>query len=187
MTQKNDTDPNKPDDTKPGDGGNPQTQVTPPAQPTVEELIAERDKWKALSKKNEDNYKAASKERDDLKTAQMSDHEKALEAARTEGRTSALGEVSKDLVTKELALQAALKGVDLPNLEFLDLDRFKGDDAKPNAETVKSFIESLPKKQGSNSDFPHLQGAGHNKGSDGKFTSLDPNKLADYITDGSFI
>ncbi|MFC8099431.1 hypothetical protein [Streptomyces sp. NPDC057363] len=165
--------------------GNPQStsQTGASTGPTLEEVIADRDKWKNLSRQNESNYNTTRTELQKLQEAQNA----AVEAAKTEGRTSALGEVSKDLVTKELQLQAALTGAELPGLDFLDLDRFKGDDARPSAEAVKTFIESLPKGKNSGSGFPHLEGAGHNRGGTSDFTSTDPNELADFISGGSFL
>jgi hypothetical protein len=160
--------------------GNP---PVPPSTPTQEELAAERDKWKALSRQNEANYNSARTELQQLQT----EREAAVEAARTEGRTSALGEVANELVTAELRLQAAAVGSELPDLQFLDLNRFKGDDSRPNAEAVKSFIESLPKQGNSGAGFPHIAGAGHNKGGNGEFTSVNPSELADYISGGSFL
>lgn len=160
----------------------------PPVQKTPEELIAEltaeRDKWKALSRQNEDNFKTASRERDELKASQMTDAEKALEAARTEGRNSALSEISKDLITAELRIQAATAGATLPDFKFLNLDQLKGEDGRPNPDAVKSFIETLPKAK---EEFPDLQGAGKQTGGAPEITTMDPNELADFISDGSFI
>ncbi|MGW2919517.1 hypothetical protein ACWDBF_16885 [Streptomyces angustmyceticus] len=171
------------------DAGTPSTEGTPPAapavtpsaSPTLEEVAADRDRWKALSRQNEGNYNATRTELQQLQTAQ----EAAVEAARAEGRTSALGEVADELVTAELRLQAATAGADLPDLSFLDLTRFTGDDKRPNADAVKTFVESLPKASGSG--FPHLAGAGHNRGSSADFTSNDPTELADFIAGGSFL
>lgn len=160
----------------------PQTPPTPPATPTVEELTADRDRWKALSRQNETNYNQT---RTELQQVQA-DREAAIEAAKAEGRTSALGEVSEELVTAELRLHAATSGAELPDLKFLDLTQFKGENERPNPDTVKAFVESLAKSP-AGSAFPHLAGAGHNRGSDGKFSSLDPNELADFISGGGFV
>lgn len=167
------------------------TEVKPEEkQKTPEELVAEltadRDKWQALSKTNEDRYKTASKERDELKTAQMSDAEKALADARTEGRNSALSEVGLDLVTAEMALQAATASVQLPSPEFLDMTKFLGEDGRPNKDVVKSFVESLPKSN-TREEFPNLQGAGAQTGGAPTIDSMDPSVLADLISDGSYI
>lgn len=122
-----------------------QSQTTPPAQPTYEELIAERDKWKNLSRTNEDRWKEASKERDDLKQASMTDAEKAVEQAKQEARNSALAEVGTRLVESELRTAAVTAGVQLPSFEFLNTSQFVGTDGLPNTEQIKRFVESLPK------------------------------------------
>lgn len=157
-----------------------------PAEKTPEELIAEltadRDKWKALSRQNEDNWKAASKERDDLKAAQMTDAEKAIEAAKLEARNAALSEVGSDLVKAELAVQAATAKVALPDLRYVDVKQFLGEDGRPSTDAVKTFVESLPKAA---SEFPELQGAGKQTGGAPEITTMDPNELADLITGGS--
>ncbi|MEU6765896.1 hypothetical protein ABZ916_25690 [Streptomyces sp. NPDC046853] len=164
-----------------GDEGNP---PNPPTGPTLEEVTADRDKWKALSKTNEKRWTDTSSELQQLQTTQQT----AIEAAKSEGRTSALEEVSTELVTAELRLQAAGIGAELPDLSFLDLSRFTGEDQRPNSDAVKSFIESLPKAGNSGSGFPFVAGAGHNKGGNGsEFTSTNPSDLADYIAGGSFL
>ncbi|MFJ3084371.1 hypothetical protein ACIPJG_32085 [Streptomyces halstedii] len=166
-----------------------ETDVKPEEkQKTPEELIAEltadRDKWQALSRKNEDNFKAASKERDELKSSQMTDAEKAIEAARTEGRNSALSEVGMDLVNAEMAVQAATAGVKLPDTQYLNMSGFLGDNGRPNKDAVKSFVESLPKAK---AEFPNLQGAGKQGNGAPTIDTMDPSELADLISDGSFI
>src|SRR5690349_21563830 len=96
-------------------GNEPGQQETLPAQtPSLEDLQAEVDKWKALSRTNEQRWKDASAERDQFKQASMTDAEKALEAARAEGQNSALSEVGTRLAEAELRALAASAGVDLP-------------------------------------------------------------------------
>ncbi|MFJ8699457.1 hypothetical protein [Streptomyces ardesiacus] len=165
------------------EGNPPVTPPAPPAGPTVEQLQADVDRWKALSRQNEQNYNSTRTELQQLQEAQQA----AIEAAKNEGRTSALGEVSQELVTAELRLQAVSAGAELPDLQFLDLNRFQGDDSRPNGEAIKSFIESLPKGQNSGSGFPQLAGAGHNREGGSEFKSFDPSELADFISGGSFI
>jgi hypothetical protein len=165
----------------------------PKAPATLEEALAlleeERKsttKWKTLSRQNEKKWEDASAERDQLKQATMTDAEKAIETARTEGRNSALSEVGTDLVSAEMALQAVTAGVTLPDAEYLNVSKFIGDNGRPNKDAIKSFVESLPKAN-SGQGFPNLQGAGRQSGSAGEFTSMDPNELADFIGDGSVI
>ncbi|MFI1530053.1 hypothetical protein [Streptomyces griseus] len=172
------------DDARNGQQENEGNPPAPSNGPTVEEVTADRDRWKALSRQNETNYNQTRTELQQLQEAQQA----AIEAAKNEGRTSALGEVSTELATAELRLQAAGAGAELPDLSFLDLSRFTGENSRPDTDAVKSFIESLPKQDNSGSGFPFIAGAGHNKGgSNGEFTSSNPSDLADYIAGGSFL
>lgn len=127
------------------DNGQPANQETPSAQPTVEQLQQELEKWKHMSRKNEENFEKASKERDALKAASMTDAEKAIEAAKQEARTSAYAEVGTRLVESELRSAAVTAGVQLPSFEFLNTSQFVGSDGLPNADRIKTFVESLPK------------------------------------------
>ncbi|MGW2539323.1 hypothetical protein ACWC5I_00225 [Kitasatospora sp. NPDC001574] len=154
------------------------TPATPPETPPAE-------KWKALSRQNEQRWKAASKELEDLKAAAMSDQEKALADARAEGRKSALSEVGTSLVQAEIRAQAATVGVSV-STEYLDLGRFLADDGRADAEKVKGYIESLPKPS-TEPKFPELQGAGYHRSAGPGVTSMDPNELADLIAGGRFL
>ncbi|MEU0159018.1 hypothetical protein ABZ154_09300 [Streptomyces sp. NPDC006261] len=187
------TTPNEPVATPPATEPVIPPVVEPPAPvapSTLEEALAlleaekqNSSKWQALSKKNEDNFKSASKERDTLKSSVMTDAEKAIEAARTEGRTSALSEVGMDLVNAEMVIQAATAGVNLPDTQYLNMATFLGEDGRPNKDAVKTFVESLPKAQA----FAPLQGAGAQTGGAPKMDSMDPSELADFIADGSYL
>ncbi|WP_043254028.1 hypothetical protein [Streptomyces sp. Tu6071] len=165
----------------------------PPAGKTLEEQIAEltteRDKWKNLSRSNEDKFKAASQERDQLRDSGKSDLEKAIEAARDEAKKAVRAELTPDLVKAEIQTQAAKAGVNVP-LEYLDVSRFISDEGKPDAEKVKSLIESMPKpaEKQAVTEFPNIQGAGHQSPAGGnEITSMDPNELADLIAGGRFL
>lgn len=173
---------------QPANNGQGQESAAPT---TLEEALAlleaERNnasKWKTLSRQNEKKWEETSGELSKLKEAQMTEAEKAIEAARTEGRNSALSEVGTDLVTAEMAIQAATAGVTLPPAEYLNVSKFLGEDGRPNKEAVKSFVESLPKAK---EEFPNLQGAGKQTGGAPEITTMDPNELADLISGGSFI
>ncbi|WP_435270921.1 hypothetical protein [Streptomyces sp. 1222.5] len=126
--------------------GQQSTDAPPQDQtPTVESLQAEVDKWKALSRTNEQRWKDASAERDQFKQASMTDAEKALEAARAEGRNAALSEVGTRLAEAELRALAASAGVDLPPADFLNMSRFVND-GQVNADALSEFVSSLPKR-----------------------------------------
>ena len=121
----------------------PATSAEP--TPDVAALQAEIDKWKAHSRKNEDRFKSTSVELETLRQSQMSDNEKAIEAAKAEGRNAALAEVGTRLVDAELRAQAAAAGVDLPSAEYLNMSRFLGADGSVDADAVRAFITSTPK------------------------------------------
>lgn len=115
------------------------------AQPEVAALQAEIDKWKALSRKNEDRFKQASTELDGFRQSQMSDTEKAIEAAKVEARNAALSEVGNKLVNAELRAASSAAGVTLPGAEYLNLSSFVGEDGNPDSARIEAFVSSLPK------------------------------------------
>lgn len=117
---------------------------TPPETQDVASLQAEVDKWKALSRKNEDRFKATSTELEQVRQASLTDAEKALEAAKAEGRNSALAEVGLQIADAELRAKAATAGVELPSAEFLNMSRFVGSDGSVDSAAVAAFVSSLP-------------------------------------------
>ncbi|MFJ8384729.1 hypothetical protein ACIQ9Q_09485 [Streptomyces sp. NPDC094438] len=111
--------------------------------PDASALAAEVAKWKSLSRKNETAFKAADKELAEFRQAAMSDQERAIEAARAEARTAALGEFGNQLVAAELRAQAASTGAALPDAEYLNLNRFLGDDGQPDSAAIAEFVTTL--------------------------------------------
>lgn len=101
------------------------------------------EKWKALSRKHEDAEKALKNEVTNLKTASMSDAEKAIADARKEGEASTLKKVTERLVKAELKTIAAEKGATLPDLDALNLAKFATDEGDPDEEAIGKFVESL--------------------------------------------
>jgi hypothetical protein len=86
---------------------------------------AEAEKWQALSKKHEGNWKSVSTERDRLAQAGMSDADKALAEAEDRGRKAALDSVASERAQLKLEAAAARAGVDLaPVLKHLDVKQF---------------------------------------------------------------
>lgn len=139
-------------DTKP-------TDTAPPVD--VDALTADRDKWQALSKKHEKDYLATNAELEKIRTASMSDAEKAIADAKAEGRQSALSEVGDRLTEAELKLQAAKAGVDLPDnftevLNFAKLSK----DGQPDPVAIANVIGSLSP----GSTFPRVGGIGPQHG-----------------------
>ncbi|MFJ2114151.1 hypothetical protein ACIOEX_20065 [Streptomyces sp. NPDC087850] len=141
------------------------------------------DKWKALSRENERKWKQTSKELEDLQAAQLTDQEKALEAAKEYGRKAAFSELAPKLTTAEIRVQAAKAGVSA-SLDYLDLNHFMGEDGQPDSEKVKAYIATLapPAPQ-----FAQLATLGQHQPASTGITTMDPTELADLIAGGTFI
>ncbi|GAA2294037.1 hypothetical protein GCM10010149_47470 [Nonomuraea roseoviolacea subsp. roseoviolacea] len=111
----------------------------------VAALLAERDKWKTMARKHEAGFKDITKKYDQLSQAQMSETEKAIEAAKAEARKQALSEVGTRLTSAELTARAAKAGVTLPDVAYINLAALSGDDGEPNGDAIESFLKTLPK------------------------------------------
>lgn len=142
-------------------GGSGQTTGNTSNNPVVDQA-SEVDKWKALSRKNENELEKARKELDQLRKASMSDSEKAIQEAKEEGRKAALSEVGGRLAEAEIKASAASQGRKVPDgfEKFLDMNSFMADDGTVNAETVSAFINSLPVVD-TGPKFPQGVGLGH--------------------------
>ncbi|MEV6674785.1 hypothetical protein [Streptomyces sp. NPDC051162] len=97
-----------------------------------------------MSRKNEASFKEAHRELDQLRSAGMSEQERAIEAARQEARTAALSEMNERLVAAELKAQAAAAGTSLPDADFLNLNRFLDGEGTPDTEAIAAFVSALP-------------------------------------------
>ena len=138
-------------------------EETEASETQAQDLAAEVTKWKALSRTNEARWKDASKELDQLRQAQMSEADKALEQARNEARAATLAEVGGRLAAAELRAQAATAGVELPPADYLNLAAFIGDDGSPKPDAIASFVSSLP-KPATEPEFPQGIGLGRHGG-----------------------
>ncbi|ARX87896.1 hypothetical protein SMD44_07378 [Streptomyces alboflavus] len=161
----------------------PPAPASPPAPPqplTYDELLAERDRWREAAAQ--------------AQAAQASAIEEATtagrDAGRDEGRQAAMTELGPELVDAALRLRASTEGVELPNTEYLDIRKFTGEDGKPNAEAVETYVSSLRKLR---PEFPQLGAmqvnyVGASMSSEGgSMSSMDPEALADHIADGHII
>ncbi|GAA2665249.1 hypothetical protein [Nonomuraea recticatena] len=139
----------------------------------VAALLAERDKWKAMSKKHEKDYETASKKLSEFEQAAMSESEKAIEKAKAEARTQTLSEVGSRLVEAELKVQAAKAGVSLPDdiAEVLNLSKLVDENGHPNATAIAKVIGSFaPADDGG---FPPVGGIGPQHGKGGQLSQKD--------------
>lgn len=133
----------------------------------MDTLKAEVEKWKYLSKKNEEKTKAndhAAKELDDIRRSQLSDTEKLIEKTREETSQEIRKEYAAKLVDSEL--KSLLTGRSLDGASLLDFDKatFILSDGNIDSEAIQSWVESHSKTaEPTNPDFG--QGArGQNPG-----------------------
>lgn len=161
--------------------------VTPPPSSdpvSAVESGSELEKWRALSRENEKRWKTASRELEELRQEQMTDQEKAVAQARADARREAISELATSLTEAEIRAQAASAGVTVKT-EYLDLDRFLGEDGRPDTELVAQFVAGHTPAS-VQPEFPRLMGAGYHRGNGGT-TSMDPDELVNLITGGKII
>lgn len=131
----------------------------------AEKAQADADKWKNLSRKNENDLKT---ERDKAKTATMSADEKATAEAEQRGRQAAAVDYGKRLAAAEFKAAAATAGLDLTEIAGdINTDKFvddKGDvDEAAIKAAVKRFAKLAPKAAASGAsggEFTGGNGAG---------------------------
>lgn len=125
----------------------PDPNADPAPEPTIAELLADRDKWKGLAQKHEkrakDNATAAS-ELEKVKLDAMSDTEKAVEMARQQARAEVLTEMGGELVGLAVRAAVADRQVDVEALlEGLDLTRFLTADGKADVDAIQSWVDRI--------------------------------------------
>jgi hypothetical protein len=80
----------------------------------------------------------------DLETANQSDSEKAVAAARAEGHSEALKTAGARLAAAEFRAQAAGKLADpAAAVEYLDMAKFVTDDGEPDTDAIGQAVERL--------------------------------------------
>ena len=109
------------------------------------DLSAELEKWKTLSRKNEQQAKAnaaAAKELEDLKKSQLTDQERLVESTKEETRRAVRMEFATKLVDAEL--KSALNGRVLDGGSLLEFDKssFIDDDGNVDSESVTAWVEA---------------------------------------------
>ncbi|MFD8594559.1 hypothetical protein ACFV1L_06120 [Kitasatospora sp. NPDC059646] len=155
------------------------SENTPPAEaPSVEDLQAQVEKWRNLSRTNEKRWNDTSAELETLRQSQLSDAERAIEAARDEGRRAALAEAGTRLADAELRAQASAAGVTLPSAEFLNMAAFSGPDGAVNSDAIKAFVTGLPAAKSAEPEFAQGLGLGRQGGSGaGQLTRDDLSRM----------
>ena len=103
------------------------------------------DKWKSLSRKNEQQAKAnlaAAKELEEIKQSQLTDTEKLIEQTKTETALSVRREFASKLVDAELKSQLTGKVLDAGALLSFDKSSFIQDDGNIDSEAIQSWVEA---------------------------------------------
>jgi hypothetical protein len=114
----------------------------------IDAMKAERDEARRQAKAHE-------RELEKVRTAALSDGERAVAEAKSAGRSEALAEVGKRLVRSEMKAAAATAGVDLTaTLDYLDLGRFVSEDGEPDDKLIAKYIATLTPPQAAASATP---------------------------------
>jgi len=141
-------------------------------------LKAEVDKWKSLSRKNEQQAKAnnaAAKELETIRQSQLTETEKLIEQTKTETALSVRREFANKLVDAEL--KSALHGMlmDADSLLSFEKSSFILDDGNIDSEAIKSWVEAHSKS--TQTPAPDLgQGSRGNNPSKSQIRSRDELK-----------
>lgn len=141
------------------------TEQTPDTEQTQEvDHKAEAEKWKALARKHEEKAKSnaeKAKGYDELKQSQMTEQEKAVEAARTEARTEAFREIAPQLV--QAKFEAVAAGRLTPEqinelLEDVDMTKYLTPDGQVDVERITRKVVALApvEQQETPTPFPDL-------------------------------
>ena len=124
------------------------TESEAPELSETDTLKAEVDKWKSLSRKNEQQAKAniaAAKELETIRQSQLTETEKLIEQAKTETALSVRREFANKLADAEI--KSALQGklMDADSLLSFERSSFILDDGNIDSESIQSWVEAHSK------------------------------------------
>ncbi|MFC8945917.1 hypothetical protein [Streptomyces rochei] len=123
---------------QPGSG----SDDTPDWEAKYREATEHSRKWEKRAKEN-------TSELEKLRQAQMTDQEKAVAEAEKAGRTAAAAEYGQRLAAAEFRAAVAAAGIDLGEAaEFIDVNRFVGEDGDVNVAAIKSAVTKFAKIAG---------------------------------------
>jgi hypothetical protein len=133
--------------TEPTETPQVETEISTEETVTVD-LAAEVEKWKSLSRKNEQQAKAnaqAAKELEELRRSQLSDTDRLIEQTKTETAREIRTEFAQKLVDAEL--KAALNGRVLEGNALLDFNRsaFITEGGEIDFASIQSWVEAHSK------------------------------------------
>lgn len=125
----------------------PESTATEAVEPE-RDWKAEADKWKEMSRKTENAAKQAMKELDQLRTAQMTDSEKAITEAEKRGREAMMRELGSQIAEAKMRAAAIGKVADVDALiELVDVAKFvtaDGVDDSAIEATIERFAKVAP-------------------------------------------
>ena len=116
-----------------------------PNDAEIVDLDAEVEKWKSLSRKNEQQAKAnaqAAKELDELKKSQLSDTERLIESTKEETRLAVRMEFAEKLVDAELKSSLSGRALDAEALFSFDKLSFITDDGNVDSEAMQAWVDA---------------------------------------------
>lgn len=140
----NETTPPATDDVTTGDQSQNTTTTPELGEAGQRAIAAEREARKAAEKQARD----AQAELDKLRTASMSEQEKAVAQARAEGKEEAFKDATARLVRAEVRAAGAKKLADPSDaIGLLDLDSFVDDKGEVDTKAITSAIDALVKSK----------------------------------------
>lgn len=132
----------------------PEAPATPPpktlaVQPLPAEDEAKLDMWKANARKNENTAKTALAELEKLRTASMSEQEKAVAEAFGKGKAEAASAIQLERVRDKIEAKAGGKLADPEDAAALlgDLSRFVQDDGTIDTSGIGQAVDNLVKSK----------------------------------------
>ena len=124
------------------------TATEAPELSEMEKLQAEVDKWKSLSRKNEQQAKAniaAAKELEEIKKSQLTETEKLIEQTKQETALSVRKEFAGKLVDAELKAQLNGRVLDAGAVLSFDKSSFITETGDIDSEAIQSWVEAHSK------------------------------------------
>lgn len=133
----------------------------------------------------EKQAKAATAELDKLRQATATDQEKAVMAAKAEGRTEALREAGIGRVEDAIRAAAGGRNVDIDALlDGVDRTKFLDDDGNPDRDAIQAWIDRLaPAEQEQGFRAPNLEQGTRTNGGTGGALALGSDPLTQTLKD----
>lgn len=121
----------------------PTNNPTPPAE-TDPAAGDDGTDWKAMSRKHEREAKKARAEADELRTALMSDNERAIAEAKAAGRAEAMRETAGLTAAAQFRATAAEAGVSLGDaFDLIDTGKFISEDGTVDTDGISAAVAKL--------------------------------------------